>query len=45
MIARLADDFHLISAEAQRSLLTQVGFRQSKAYCQIMNYYGFFAEK
>lgn len=45
MIARLADDFHLISAEAQQSLLTQVGFRQSKTYCQIMNYYGFFAQK
>lgn len=45
MLARLADDFHLISAEAQQSLLTQVGFRQSKTYCQIMNYYGFFCAK
>ena len=45
MLARLADDFHLITADAQAALLTQVGFRQCKTYCQLMNYYGFFAEK
>ena len=45
MLARLADDFHLITADAQAALFTQVGFRQCKTYCQLMNYYGFFAQK
>ena len=45
MLARMAEDFHLITADTQAALLAQVGFRQCKTYCQLMNYYGFFAQK
>lgn len=45
MIARLEHDFHLISTENLKALLTKVGFKRSRIYCQIMNYYGFLAYK
>lgn len=45
MLARMAEDIHLITADTQAALLTQFGFRQCKRYCQLMNYYGFFAKK
>ncbi|MDM1277785.1 class I SAM-dependent methyltransferase [Acinetobacter indicus] len=45
MIARLDDDFELVSAEQTKDVLTKVGFKSCRVYCQIMNYYGFFARK
>lgn len=45
MLERLQQDFHLISAQDLAALLTKVGFKHSKIYCQIMNYYGFFIQK
>ena len=41
MLARLQQDFFLISVEDSNELLTKVGFKQRKIYSQIMNYYGF----
>lgn len=41
MLARLQQDFFLISVEDLNELLTKVGFKQHKIYSQIMNYYGF----
>lgn len=45
MLARLQQDFALISTEDFKGLLTKVGFKHCKTYCQIMNYYGFFLKK
>ena len=45
MLARLQQDFFLISAEDSNELLTKVGFKQRKIYSQIMNYYGFLLRK
>lgn len=41
MIAHLDDDFELVSAEQTKDVLTKVGFKSCRVYCQIMNYYGF----
>lgn len=45
MLARLQQDFFLISAEDSNELLTKVGFKQHKIYSQIMNYCGFLLRK
>lgn len=45
MMARLQQDFFLISVENLNELLTKVGFKQHKIYSQIMNYYGFLLRK
>jgi len=45
MIERLEQDFHLLSAQNFTVLLTKVGFKQCKIYCQIMNYHGFLLRK
>ncbi len=45
MLARLQQDFSFISVEDLNDLLTKVGFKQRKIYCQIMNYYGFLLRK
>lgn len=45
MIERLEQDFHLLSAQNFTALLTKVGFKQCKIYCQIMNYHGFLLRK
>ncbi len=45
MIERLEQDFHLLSAYNFTVLLTKVGFKQCKIYCQIMNYHGFLLRK
>ncbi|WP_180053554.1 class I SAM-dependent methyltransferase [Acinetobacter sp. YH12236] len=45
MLARLQQDFFLISVEDSNELLTKVGFKQRKNYSQIMNYYGFLLRK
>lgn len=45
MLARLQQDFFLISVEDSNELLTKVGFKQRKIYSQIMNYYGFLLRK
>ena len=45
MIERLEQDFHLLSAQNFKALLTKVGFKQCKIYCQIMNYHGFLFRK
>nr|WP_278356976.1 class I SAM-dependent methyltransferase [Acinetobacter lwoffii] len=45
MIERLEQDFHLLSAQNFKALLTKVGFKQCKIYCQIMNYHGFLLRK
>ncbi|MFV5590044.1 class I SAM-dependent methyltransferase [Acinetobacter variabilis] len=45
MMARLQQDFFLISVEDSNELLTKVGFKQHKIYSQIMNYYGFLLRK
>jgi len=45
MIERLEQDFHLVSAQNFTVLLTKVGFKQCKIYCQIMNYHGFLLRK
>ncbi len=45
MIERLKQDFHLLSAHNFTALLTKVGFKQCKIYCQIMNYHGFLLRK
>jgi len=45
MMARLQQDFFLISVENLNELLTKVGFKQRKIYSQIMNYYGFLLRK
>src|SRR5690606_16877986 len=37
MIERLEQDFYLLSAHNFKALLTKVGFKQCKIYCQIMN--------
>ncbi len=45
MLARLQQDFFLISVEDSNELLTKVGFKQRKIYSQIMNYCGFLLRK
>ncbi|MGL3044686.1 class I SAM-dependent methyltransferase [Acinetobacter pecorum] len=45
MIERLEQDFHLLSAHNFTALLTKVGFKQCRIYCQIMNYHGFLLRK
>ena len=45
MLARLADDFALISPQGYRDALAQAGFTHIKTYMQIINYFGFFAQK
>ncbi len=45
MIERLEQDFYLLSAHNFKALLTKVGFKQCKIYCQIMDYHGFLLRK
>ena len=45
MIERLQQDFYLVSANQMRELLTKVGFHEVRTYSQLLNYYGFFAQK
>ena len=45
MLARLQQDFALISIEDFNEIITKVGFKRRKIYCQIMNYYGFLLRK
>ena len=45
MIERLQQDFYLVSASQMRELLTKVGFNEVRTYSQLLNYYGFFAQK
>lgn len=45
MIERLEQDFDLISVQSLKEILTKVGFKHSRIYCQIMNYYGLLIQK
>ena len=45
MLERLQQDFYLISASQMHELLTKVGFQEPRTYSQLLNYYGFFAQK
>ena len=45
MIERLQQDFYLVSASQMQELLTKVGFNEVRTYSQLLNYYGFFAQK
>ena len=45
MIERLQQDFYLISANQMRELLSKVGFHEVRTYSQLLNYYGFFAQR
>lgn len=45
MIERLEQDFDLISVQRLKEILTKVGFKHSRIYCQIMNYYGLLIQK
>ena len=45
MIERLQQDFYLVSVSQMRELLTKVGFHEVRTYSQLLNYYGFFAQK
>lgn len=45
MLERLQQDFYLVSASQMRELLTKVGFNEVRIYSQLLNYYGFFAQK
>ena len=45
MLERLQQDFCLISASQMQELLTESGFHQVRTYSQLLNYYGFLAQK
>lgn len=45
MLIRLKDDFVLISPDQYQNVLQQVGFRKTKIYMQVINYFGFLAQK
>lgn len=45
MLERLQQDFCLVSASQMQELLAEAGFHQVRIYSQLLNYYGFLAQK
>ena len=45
MLVRLEDDFALISQQGYCDALKQAGFHKIKTYMQVLNYFGFLAQK
>lgn len=44
MLARLHDDFYLVSAQEMQALYLQAGFQDVAPYSQVLNYVGFMAK-